>query len=501
MTSTRLILILWIVTVFAGAASGRGTPVLDPLVPGKAMVGLQPGVDIQAVVDAINADFPGMNAEASPESIPSIAAHLLLYAPPAPANFEDALQTGYPSLLRWGDLVYEMGAPEGKSGSTWVGQVVQFDSYQGQYAVTKMNVAQAQAVSTAGGILIAVLDTGIDASHPQLQSRIATGGFNFVMNSTNTSDIGDMADNDGDLEVDEMTGHGTYVSGLIALVAPEARLLPVTVLNSDGVGDLWTLLRGMRHAIDRGVEVINLSLTTTYDSKGIFEALNDARELGIVVVAAAGNFDNDEIEEFPAMWDTENAPVGDEWVCFGVAATNHDDVKASFSNFHKNLFISAPGASVVSRPGVPNLDQSIISTLPGGTYHVWEGTSMAAPLVSAAVALVRAQHPEWPANLETFLSIRDVVQTAAVDICPLNPAFCPPGDDPLLGQGRLDVGAAVALGPPAPQPGDLDNDGVVSVSDLLIVVEDWGLIHTSADIDNDGVTGINDLLTVLTNWG
>jgi subtilisin family serine protease len=482
--------------------AGGGGANEDPLVHGYTFVRMDPGVPVEQILTLINNDYPGVDAHVV-DSIPNVETFLIEFTAPTPLTLEGKLKGAYtsPGPIVWGDLLYEGQAPEGKTGSTWVGQVLFNTSYTNQYLVPMIGTLEAAAKSTGANVVVAVLDTGIDASHPELAAAVTPGGYNFIANSQNTGDIGDGLDNDLDKSTDEMTGHGTYVAGLIHLVAPDAKLLPVVVLNSDGVGDGWNFLKGLRYAIDHGVEVINMSLATTYDSDGMHEALEDARNLGIIVVAAAGNLNTDDPREYPAMMDPDAGQIPqDEWLVLGVAAVNHQDVKAGFSNYHKNLFISAPGDSVIDAQGNPTIAQSIVSTMPGDEYRVWEGTSMATPLVSGAVALVRSQHPAWPANIQTFMNVRDRFMDTVVNICPQNPAFCPAGNEPLLGVGRLDAAAAVDLGPVAPQSGDLNGDGEVGVDDLLKVISDWGQTHTSADITGNGVVDVDDLLTVINRW-
>jgi thermitase len=274
------------------------------------------------------------------------------------------------------------------------------------------------------------------------------------------------------------------VAGLITLAAPEALLLPIRVLDDEGRGDMWALTRGLFHAIDRGVEVINLSLSSTYNSEAVEEAIEEARELGIVTVAAAGNCDREEPREYPAMRSN----------IFGVAATDDDDRKADFSNYSDRLLLSAPGAMAFLN-GDPAPDRSIIATVPGGGYAHWEGTSFAAPFVSGIVALVRGQHPEWPATESTFDQLEAILTGTAEDIDDENPQY-----EGQLGDGRIDAAAAVALAGPAPQLGDLDGNGVIDVTDILLLLDAWGQVHSSADLNGDGVVGVDDLVTLLGGW-
>jgi subtilisin family serine protease len=220
---------------------------------------------------------------------------------------------------------------------------------------------------------------------------------------------------------------------------------------------------------------------------GVIDAVLEAQSRGIVVVAAAGNWNRDEPREYPAM--------DDDIPSIGVAATDDNDVKGGFSNYNERLYISAPGTNAFAS-GAPIASRSMVSALPGGVYGFAQGTSMATPIVSGAVALIRAQHPEWLAGPAVVTTIRNRLRNTAENINAENPGLA--GE---LGHGRIDVGAAVELGPIAPGPGDVTNDGVVNVSDLLIVIADWGQVHSSADMNGSGVVDVSDLLLVIAHWG
>ncbi len=472
--------------------AGGGLPGgIDPPVTDRAVVRLA-GTDVNDFITLFNAKHPDTPIQSVLDSIPSREIYLLDIIFPADLDILEAYLESAPGLV-WADLVYQNEAPEGKTGSTWVTHVVFGTDYEAQYTGPLLNLPAAHKRSHGQGVVVAVLDTGIDASHPVFNGRVRSDGFNFVENNTNTDDVGDGKDTDADGVTDEMVGHGTYVAALISFVAPQAQILPVVVLNGDGVGDIYTLIKGMYFAMDRGVELINLSLGSTYDSDGVEEALEAAEDLGIVIASSAGNFDRDDPREFPAMKSPQ----------LGVTATDDLDVKADFSNYHQKIFISAPGASAIDPDGTADPDRSIISALPGGEFAIWQGTSMAAPLVSGAAALIRAQYPQL-SGLALFEQIETNLETTAFDIYPLNPDFDP--DEGQLGAGRLDIGAAVALGPPAPPVGDLDYDGAVGILDLLLMLSSWGPCPDPpapcpADLNGDGSVGILDLLMLLANWG
>ncbi len=396
------------------------------------------------------------------------------------------LETDYTAWLLWAELLYENDAPEGQTGSTYVDGIAEgFTSYKSQYASSKLNLPAARQRGRGAGVKVAILDTGVDATHPLLAGHIASGGFNFITETTDTTDVGDGIDTDGDGDIDEMVGHGTYVAGLVRLVAPDAKLLPVTVLNGDGFGNMWVMMRGLFHAIEEGADVINISIRSDYNSQGVEDAIEFAEDLGIIVVGAAANFDREEPREFPAMMSS----------AIGVAAVDDADQKADFSNYNNRISLSAPGASLPA--GAPDIARSIISSVPGGGWAIWEGTSAAAPLVAGAAAVIRSQEQDWPMDHFGWAMIEDRLLNTAVNIDALNPAY-----EELLGEGRLDVGAAAALGPDRRNPGDVNSDGTVGLGDLLGVLSNWGEGYlNAADLNDDDFVNLDDLLQVLSSWG
>lgn len=450
--------------------------VLDPAVPGRAIVRVQPGVSIGTVIGELAAQLPGITLTVDDPSLSDRGIYLLAYEPAVPA---DQIEPAFAALeddpdnatSLWGELLYEGSDPEGRTGSVWFFTVGGSTAYAQQYATSTLALPAAARHSTGAGAVVAVLDTGMDASHPMLAANVLPGGFNFLTDDDDTSDA---------------NGHGTFVAGLIRLVAPDVGLLPVTVLDADGKGDAWALARGLFYAIDQGVEVINLSLGSTYKSSAVEDAMAEAESLGIVVVAAGGNQNaGEEGEEFPA--------AGSDG--FGVAAVDDADVKAAFSNYNDKFFISAPGTSA-PQPGEPDgydPDRTIYSALPGGAYGIWEGTSFATAFVSGAAALARDQLFAAPDTVATYDAVQARLAASAVDISAANPGF-----DGLLGVGRLDVGGAALMG-----AGDLNADGQIGVVDLLAMLGAWGPCAPGpcpGDLDGDGAVGVVDLLIILGNW-
>jgi subtilisin family serine protease len=477
-------LVLGAAAVLLAMGSPAGGRQEDPAIPGRAIVRIREGVpigDAIAELEALFAHIP-VTFSVADSALADRDIYLLSYEPASAGDLIEfdleAIGDPNPSdTMEWAELLYEGHAPEPHTGSVWFRSVGGVDFYAEQYAAETLGLPQAQEHSTGQGMVVAVLDTGIDASHPLLAGSIAPGGFNFIEDNDNTDDAG----------AGIAVGHGTFVSGLIHLVAPDAGLLPIVVLDGDGVGDGWLFAKGMFYAIDQGVEVMNLSLGSTYDSKAVLDALNEANKLGMVVVAAAGNQnpppDPDLLREYPAAWTQ----------ALGVAAVDDADVKADFSNYDDNLFISAPGTSAEQEGAPDGYDptRTIYSSVPGGDYGIWEGTSLSTAFVSGAAALVRARHPEWPADEPTHNLM------AAALACP---AVAISGEG--LGAGRVDAAAAVLW-----RPGDLDLDGVVGILDLLELLAAWGPCDEEndrrccADLDGSRHVGIRDLLLLLGSWG
>lgn len=290
---------------------------------------------------------------------------------------------------------YTAQAPEGRQKASWA--IGQESQYAGQWAPTTIGLAAAHRLSRGRGTTVAVLDTGVDGTHPALHDHLVAG-YDFVDDDADPREEG--AFNPAD-PANIAFGHGTHVAGLVALVAPEARIMPIRVLKPDGSGNIWVLAEALRYAVDHGANVINMSLGTTRQTDLLDDLLNDLscsdddpeeqctnpRMSGVVIVAAAGNGGNT-VPEYPA--------AEDQHELLAVAASTPSDTLASFSTRGSWIDIAAPG-------------EQIVSTVPGGGYGAWSGTSMAAPLVAGAAALIRSHC----SVLDAHAVARQIVDTAA----------------------------------------------------------------------------------------
>jgi subtilisin family serine protease len=198
-----------------------------------------------------------------------------------------------------------------------------------------------------------------------------------VDDDPNPSEVQNGRDDDGDGAVDESYGHGTFVSGVVAMTAPGARIMPMRVLDSDGRGNLFVVAEAITDAVNAGADVINLAFGTDTKPEATLlkDAIKLARARGVVITASAGN-ESSTAEQYPAA-------LGE---ILAVSALRADlQQLALFSNSGDWVDVAAPGVLVVG-------------PVPGGRYAYWNGTSVAAPFVAGQAALIRSRQPRLDAN-------------------------------------------------------------------------------------------------------
>lgn len=323
------------------------------------------------------------------------------------ANVDDDVQnlTGLlnadPDVL-WAELNYVGGIPTGSPYTIWKWGGQDASSYVNQAAFQQVNLDPALGHYQGDGVTVAVLDTGADLAHPGLIDHLIPGR--------------DMVADDA-LPQDEGTGlgwgHGTHISGVIARMAPNAKILPVRVLDSQGRGNTFILAYAIDWAVAQGADVINLSLGTPFDSQLLRESVAQAQAKGVVIVAAAGNA-GDSVLSYPAAYPGVVA----------VTAVDGADLKPDFATYGDWVDVAAPGVGITSTVIGPD----------GSGYAGWTGTSMATSFVSGAAALARQQQPARPAR-----EYETLFRTTGADLSALNPAY-----PDLLGT-RLDVAASVGV--------------------------------------------------------
>ena len=245
-----------------------------------------------------------------------------------------------------------------------------------QYSLDAMRVRQAWSlVDDQSTNLIAVLDTGVMSSHPDLSGRVVKG-YDFVNNDTNAAD-----DN----------GHGTWVAGIIAArqndgygiagISPRDKILPVKIMNRSGTGSTADLLAAIRWSADKGADVINMSVGGFPYSQLMQDAVNYAWGKGAVLVGAAGNNRREE-SYYPASFDH----------VISVSATQVNDEFSNWSSYGPKVDVSAPGSSVLTTNCYTCTYADHDSW---GSHTFISGTSFATPNVAGVVALIRARYSGW----------------------------------------------------------------------------------------------------------
>jgi len=304
----------------------------------------------------------------------------------------------------------------------------------------------------AGGsnITIAVIDSGVDLDHPDLQASIVPG-YDFV--------------NDDNMPDDD-NSHGTHVAGIaaavgnngigIAGVSWRASIMPLKILNAGGVGNTFDMADAVHYAVDNGAQVINLSVGAQGTKwpcnwPEVDDAFNYAVNNGVLLVVAAGNGGQSNIN-CPGAYDQTMA----------VGSTTSADQRSSFSNYGPRLDIAAPGSF-------------IYSTFPGG-YGYNSGTSMATPHVAGLAALLWSLAPSL-----TDDQIRDLIQNTADDLGST-------GWDQFFGYGRINAGRAMAAIGPHPPPQltlFIDDDSGPASSQLLITTTNPDVISWTVSMSPD----------------
>jgi subtilisin family serine protease len=268
--------------------------------------------------------------------------------------------------------------------------------------IERVGATSSWAISTGDPVKVGVIDTGIDLKHPDLQANIK-GGFNAINPLKSAND-----DN----------GHGTHVAGIIAAlnnsigvvgVGPNINLYAIKVLNASGSGYLSDVIEGLDWAVANGMQVVNMSLGTSQDVQSFHDAILRAYNAGVTIVAAAGNSGG--AVSYPAAYPEVIA----------VSATDQNDQIASFSSRGPEVDLAAPGVN-------------IYSTYKGQSYATLSGTSMAAPHVSGAAALI-IDTKKCDLNLDGICTPAEVQQRLEQTAIDLGTQ----GKDYLYGSGLVDV--------------------------------------------------------------
>ena len=326
------------------------------------------------------------------------------YAGPAPSYLTDSRPTPY------------YGA------TVWHGYVAQPANQLLRTAYTHSTFA-----ATGSGVTVAVIDTGVDPTNPVLKNLLVSG-YDFTQNRNGGSEISDVSTSPDQSQaqtaqvnqrtvavLDQRTvavldgsqysafGHGTMTAGIVHLVAPQAKIMPLKAFNSAGTAYDSDILRAIYYAVRHGAKVLNMSFDYTAYSQELANAIKYAHDHGVISVASAGN-DGEQTVVFPGGLPS----------VIDVASTSNHDTQSVFTNYGAPpVWMAAPG-------------EGVVTTYPWGTYAAGWGTSFSTPFVAGTAALMLGANGSCTStNVASGLA-------HAVNI-----------SDPQLGNGRLDTYQAV----------------------------------------------------------
>ena len=414
--------------------------------------GLTPAVSAQSysviVETTPNADIRSIAAALGGTVLDSMGGNVYLLS-------LSSIPTNYPAGVKYIEPDTVQLSPGGHGAVFSVSPATAADFYRNQPAMQRINLQKASPRATGRSIVIADINAMVDVRHPALVGHL-TAGAEFlqgtcVSRSTLNQSAGGFLDQSAGGFLDQSAGgfldqsaggfldqsaggfldqymtflnestasfldpvtassldrmspahgHGTMVAGILAVMAPDAMIMPLRAFDDKGCGTTYNIAKAVKYAVSHGAQVINMSFGISGQTQTLKKTIGEAVNAGVTVVASAGN-GNMAVPQYPAAYPG----------VLGVAATNLTDVKASFSNYGSTIFVSAPGSN-------------IISAYPGGYYAELSGTSFSAPMVAAEAALLR--------SLKTS-GWKNSIAAGVDNINALNPAYI--GQ---LGTGRINL--------------------------------------------------------------
>lgn len=315
--------------------------------------------------------------------------------------------------------------------------------YSREWHLSKIGALSAWDISQGEGVTIAILDSGVDLTHPDLIANLVPG-WNFYDNNSNTADV---------------IGHGTFVAGAaaaitnnsigVASIAGKAKIMPLRVSDINGYGYTSTISSALIHAADHGVRVANISFRDQTSKEAVRTASQYMKDKNGLVVTSGDN--SGVLENYTATT-----------TMISVSATDEFDQKTDFSSYGTYITLAAPGTK-------------IWSTGKGGGYGPTGGTSISSPVTGGVIAMMMSANP----NLKST-EIENLLFSTALDLGE-------PGRDPYFGYGRVDAAAAVQAAKTAIPIQDIEAP-TVSIIDPLEGAAVSGLVSVDIGaIDNVGV--------------
>ena len=409
-----LALSLCLLALLGGASPAQALVEGEDFKPGQVVVKLDP--TIGAPIGKINTDYGLTTLD---DTLGGRGIYLLKVS--AGSNTENVVERlKNDSRLLYAEPNFVAEAPEDPGGDGRHGAwgISSTNGSSEQYADAMLNLPCAAALSSGQNTTVAVIDTGAQLDHPQLVDDFeGVARYDFVDKDKNPTERHVGLDADGDGLEDEMVGHGTHVAGIVDLVAPSAKIMPLRVLNTEGIGTSFTIAKAILYAQSNGANVINLSLGSSNRSRLLQEVIEDAIKNGVIVAAAAGN-SNSALPHYPAAGDGVAAASADGLVA--VTSVDSYAKKSDYANYGSWVDIAAPG-------------DAIRSTFPTSVYANWSGTSMATPFVSGQAALIHQVYGSLaPAGVEKK------IRTSAQPLTLQNPTYVG-----MLGAGEANACASL----------------------------------------------------------
>jgi len=402
-TAKYLVITLLILAGFSSTVSAQSISII---------VETTPNTDIRAVVAALGGTL-----------LDSTDGNLHLVSVPAMPSI-------YPAGVKYVESDNVQVSPGVYGAVFTVSPTTAAGFYRDQPAMQRVNLPRALPHATGRGLVIADINAMVDVAHPALVGHLTSGAEFLHGTCTNRSTLNDAAvgflddaavgflDQSHAASLDPPTaafltqskasfldpltassldrmspahGHGTMVAGILAVMAPDAMIMPLRAFDDRGCGTTYNISKAIKYAVSHGAQVINMSFGISGQAQTLKNTIDEAVKAGAIVVAAAGN-SNTAVPQYPAAYPG----------VLGVAATDLADVKTSFSNYGSTIFVSAPGAH-------------IISAYPGGYYAELSGTSFSAPLVAAEAALVRSLKTSgWTGSIAAGVDNIDAVNPSYV---------------------------------------------------------------------------------------
>ncbi|HET6408842.1 MAG TPA: S8 family serine peptidase [Chthoniobacteraceae bacterium] len=315
--------------------------------------------------------------------------------PDGKAGDKIQLRVSHDKTVVWADDDARLSAPEGQKGSTLPAVGDRFALYQQNTGMlAQINWNQTLAFTAGRTVRIAVLDTGLSPNQPDLWSKV-DASTNEIEPGSPAYDIPQGHDSNSDGLVDNMTGHGTMVAGILDQISPLSRLVVARVADSDGIATGWNVIKGLAFAVVSEAEVANISLGTLDRVPALTDVMDWCEDEGLLVVASIGN-NGIKAATFPARIS--------KVVC--VAGLLPDDSKAPFSNWEGTADACAPATGIVSQSWE-------------GTMGVWSGTSFAAPM-AAAIAADALRHSTGRMDPDV---LRDAFKSLGTNVDSLNSRY------------------------------------------------------------------------------